>query len=431
MATDRPVEQLNLAQQRKRAKALLKRYQNAEAEALQRFQKHHPQTKKQQAAFRPRLSDAQWVIAREQGLPSWPKLKAHIERMALERQEIAAGNPVALDADIPTLHLRCGSDIQQRLKTAGFVGDFLAFVDPYCQGPVPSDADFSAFLAQRSAFIARAYGIAPHDAHQRLIREYDRLHNSASYPRVVLWFEHDAYDQLTLAHVLHHYGQTQAPQSLELICIQQFPGIERFVGLGQLSPESLRLLWETRQSITPAQLRLGQRVWQALTTPSPTALVNLVQTGTPAIPTMAPALRRHLQELPWLEDGLGLTERLTLEILADLAPLTAGRVFGELTGHREPLPYLGDTMYWRVLQELSQGPHPLMTAVADPENPAWYRRSLRLTPLGRAILNRQAHRLVAGAIDRWVGGIQLRSGAPIWCWDEAHHQALLVPPNER
>ena len=420
---------LNLAQQRKRAKDLLKSYQAAAPAALQRFKAHHPDAKLLRdfdtSVFRPTLSDAQWVIAREQGLSSWPQLKAHIERMIVAAQAIASGHPIALDGDKPTLHLRCGSDIQQGLAIAGFAGDFLEFADPYCQGPVPPDGDLSRFLAHRSAFIASAYGISPQDAQQRLARAYDRLHQSPTYPRVVLWFEHDAYDQLILAYVLHHYGQRQAPEQLALICVNRFPGIERFVGLGQLSPEGLRLLWETQRPVTPEQFALGEAVWQGLTAPTPTALVALMQTGTPAIATMAPALRRHLQELPWLEDGLSLTERLTLQILADSESLTAGRTFGLLTQQREPLPYLGDSMYWHVLRTLSQSPQPLITVRSNSAAEPWHQRQLRLTDWGQAILNGEAHRLQAGGIDRWVGGVQLLSGQPLWCWDEARDRAVL------
>jgi hypothetical protein len=112
---------------------------------------------------------------------------------------------------------------------------------------VPPDSELSRFLNTRAAFISEAYGITLKDARNRLEREYSQLYSSAQYERVVLWFEHDSYDQLVLAYVLHHFWTIQSfPKRLELICIDSFPGIERFVGLGQLSSEALRTLWEGR-----------------------------------------------------------------------------------------------------------------------------------------------------------------------------------------
>ena len=43
----------------------------------------------------------------------------------------------------------------------------------------------------------------------------------------------------------------------------EFPGSQRFLGLGQLPPEALRLLWSTRKPVTPAQLALGNAAWDA------------------------------------------------------------------------------------------------------------------------------------------------------------------------
>ncbi|MFE0754352.1 ankyrin repeat domain-containing protein [Inquilinus sp. NPDC058860] len=76
-------------QQKKRAKDLLKALRAGEAEAIARFRyshprlAHHPDSELAAAA---KLSDAQWVVAREYGFASWPRLQAHL---AGEPPEIA------------------------------------------------------------------------------------------------------------------------------------------------------------------------------------------------------------------------------------------------------------------------------------------------------------------------------------------------------
>ncbi|HVC81016.1 MAG TPA: ankyrin repeat domain-containing protein, partial [Chloroflexota bacterium] len=65
----------NLDQQRKRARELLNAARAGDPEALRRFHRHHPRFA---GKATPRLADAQLVIAREYGFPSWPKLAAHI-----------------------------------------------------------------------------------------------------------------------------------------------------------------------------------------------------------------------------------------------------------------------------------------------------------------------------------------------------------------
>jgi len=430
---------LNLEQQKKRAKELLKQFNAAQVEAVRRFQHYHPKIQRhpeQIRTFQPQLSDAQLAIARENGLTSWPKLKAHIEQLEQERRAIATGASAAPDGDRKTLHLRCGSDIHHGLRLAGFTGDFLEFADPYCQGPIIDDSDLNQFLQQRAAFIAAAYGIELRDARTRFEQEYRQLHTSHRYTRVVLWFEHDSYDQLILAYVLHHFHQATAqPERLELICIDTFPGIRPFLGLGQLPPEALRSLWRQRQPVSSHQLQTAHQVWQALTAPSPEALHQIAIAGTPAIPPLANALRRHLLELPWLEDGLSLTERLTLQILAEHSTIpqkgtpaiTAGQLFKQLTLEKDPLPYLGDSMYWQVLATLNDTPHPPFELLPETASLPWPKRQLQLNDIGKALLNQSAHWLQLNAINRWVGGVHLCHPQPIWCWDGQHSQPVLRP----
>lgn len=73
---------MNLEQQKKQARELLRSIRSGDSEALSRLRQHHtrwatinhPEVRLQVA-----LHDAQFALAREQGFASWPKLKAHAE----------------------------------------------------------------------------------------------------------------------------------------------------------------------------------------------------------------------------------------------------------------------------------------------------------------------------------------------------------------
>lgn len=73
----------NLEQQRKQARELLDAARAGDPDAAARFCSHHPRLAGVAADHWPppklSLHDAQLVLAREYGFPSWPKLKAHIE----------------------------------------------------------------------------------------------------------------------------------------------------------------------------------------------------------------------------------------------------------------------------------------------------------------------------------------------------------------
>ena len=68
----------SLEQLRKQAKELLKSCRADDPSAVARFQSHHPRGVSDK---RPALADAQLVLAREYGFPSWAKLKHHVESL--------------------------------------------------------------------------------------------------------------------------------------------------------------------------------------------------------------------------------------------------------------------------------------------------------------------------------------------------------------
>ncbi|HEY3796778.1 MAG TPA: DUF1835 domain-containing protein [Caulobacteraceae bacterium] len=411
---------LNLEQQKKRAKELLRGLHAGDGAATSRLRERHPRGPSLTPS-KAQLADAQLVLAREVGFDSWPKLKAHAEALAAART--AAAKPELAPDSPATLHIRCGHDIQGALTRAGFVGAFHAFTDPYCQGPV-IEVSLPEFLAKRAAFIGAAYGLYPDNVLQRLQAEYGALDDLGRYERVVLWFEHDSYDQLILAYLLTRLGGRGLP--LELVCAERVPAVDRFAGLGQLAPEVIRVLWDGRRPVTPTQTALAGEVWRALTASSPEALAAIASADTPSIPPMAGALTRHLQELPSTANGLALTEQLTLDILAEAGPLTARQLFNRLSREREPLPFLGDEMFWPVLAGLAGGQRPLLRAPPDPadHHGGWPGRRISLTDHGALVRSGAADWLADAPEPRWVGGVEVRPRAPAWRWNGSAVQQL-------
>ncbi|TQV75865.1 DUF1835 domain-containing protein [Denitrobaculum tricleocarpae] len=419
---------LNIEQQKKRARELQRALKSSAPDALRRAAEFHPKARNHApeiiAEKYARLSDAQLILARELGVESWPKLVRHIERLNGAREAIAEG-AAAPDARSDTIHVRCGSDIRDGLKTAGFAGDFIEFADPYCHGPVPAGDDLPEVRAQ---FISGAYGLPIEDVRARQSRETAELKEAMTRERIILWFEHDSYDQLILARILALLAEQEhrrrRSSQVELICIDRFPVITRFNGLGQLSPAALRMLWQQRQPVTPQMLKLGTRVWDALRQTSPESLFEIARTGTPALPQMAPALLRHLQELPGLDDGLGLTERLTLKMLAE-GPMTGGQLFRKLQLEREPLPYLGDLMYWSFLANLNKAEKPPIKTGTNPKPQLWPDRKIFLTPLGKELVAGRSDFQSHGAVARWVGGVEVSRHAASWRWDRTAQRPVL------
>ena len=308
------------------------------------------------------------------------------------------------------LHVTNGDSVVETMRRAHVVGDVVAWQDVLHEGPVPA-LDAAELRAVRARFLAtmNAAGAAAIEAD--LFARDERLGAAvAAEERVVLWFEHDLYDQLQLLQILA--GLPDRPAGVELICVGSFPGRPGFAGLGELDPDELMSLWPVRTPVVNEHVRAARAAWDVFRAPDPRGLARAATTPDERLPFVAPALRRLLEELPGARDGLSRTERQLLAAVAAGAR-SRGQAF-LAASEQEEARFLGDDTAFQRLEELASGPHPLLT----PE--------LELTEAGAEVLAGRADRVALNGFDRWHGGVHLRAGDGLWRWD-AERNTLVEP----
>ena len=321
------------------------------------------------------------------------------------------------------LHVTNGESAGNTLRQTVLGGAVLPWQDTLHEGPVPA-VERRELLRVRARFLAECGWGRPAalvSSFERRDRQLlDALRDDLG---VVLWFEHDLYDQLQLLDVLAlAHGVDAAP---ELIVAGSFPGRPSFAGLGELSAGELETLWPSRVRATPAVLEAAALAWAAFRAPEPTALAELAARDSAELPFLAPALRRLLEELPATSDGLSGTERRALEAVAAGAQSPPAAFVA--AQRLEDAPFLGDSWFHRSLSALGQGASRLVeTADGAPLPPPpplgdgreFARLQLRLTATGEATLRGEADRVELLGIDRWLGGAHVTTG-DLWRWDAA------------
>ena len=316
------------------------------------------------------------------------------------------------------LHVRCGNDIVGKLRAAGVPGEILVWADPLCQGPTRA-ANGEPWYELRSRFIARSYGGEAGRIAESLRAADEALERHDAADELVLWFEHDLFDQAILVHLLDRLAKRRAPGRLAIVTLDSHPSVRRFVGLGNLDAPALAELYERRMPVSPAMLAAGSAGWAALRAPTPEPAAELARTGLDALPYLPAALARHLRELPSTERGLGRTEQLALEAV-EAGATTAGAVFQRVQ-EQEPAPWLGDAMLYAILAALARLRTPLIRLGGSwPAGGAGFAASrVELTDGARAVLGRKVDAVALAGIERWVGGVELRGTRAAWRWDEA------------
>ncbi len=316
------------------------------------------------------------------------------------------------------LHLRCGDDILPMLAQAGLPGEFAKWCDPFCEGPIRDWPDDGARRAERSEWLAARFGESPAEVRRQLEAEDVTLASAARRTEVVLWFEADLFDQAILLYLLDRLAEL-APDRTSLICIGRFPGVDRFVGLGQLRPHQLAELWPGRAKVTPEQFARAREVWAALAEGDPERLWAQVEGGIPELEFMAEALRRWFAELPSTRSGLGMTEGFALAAFAAGAD-TPFHAFPAVQRF-ESRPWQGDTMLYAMIRLLASGPAPLLRAqgkLSRAGDRAFEHTKFEVTDHGRAVLAGKEDWFRLSGASRWHGNILLEAPEPAWRWDE-------------
>jgi hypothetical protein len=314
------------------------------------------------------------------------------------------------------LNITNGDSAAGTLSEAGIAGKIIAWRDVLHEGPVDSSLSLNALSKQRARFISeRGWGDFAHVSGD--FAERDRVIQHLDYfDEVVLWFEDDLYDQLQLIQLLDFFSRgTPRRKRLTLIQVDGY--------IPPLSSATLQELDESRAPVTPEQYALAQKAWKEFGSDEPSGISRLLGEKLSALPYLAFALWRHLEEFPSVANGLSRSEREALTAVEE-GHTTPVAAFLEVARNQESI-FLGDIVFYSYLERLSGKKNPLLTwtnggEVVSPtaENSREFvRRELRVTPLGRDVLAAKKDWQDINTESRWLGGVEIEPGVKGWRWD--------------
>ncbi len=263
------------------------------------------------------------------------------------------------------LHITSGETLFETLFDLG--GEVLAWRDPLDEGPVPAGLTLAELSDVRAEYIAGEWGIPLGEVQRQFWLRDEWLGNARHEDEVVLWFRETAREELQLLQVLDW-------------CSSQ-SGLKVTLVRAPVWREPLDALFRARRPVVEADYDRARRAWAAFRSPDPSELAGIARAE-------LPVLLDFLREYPSVENGLGRSEQRVLEAVAAGSP--------------------GEWMGTRWMAGLQSGPRPLVTQ--DP---------VRLTEDGRAVLEGRADWLDLHEIYRWMGGVLLEPGGPLWRWREA------------
>src|SRR5262245_3074901 len=135
-------------------------------------------------------------------------------------------------------HVANGSSTTATIEAAGLPGTRSIWADVLYEGPVPPDLSDEQLVDVRVRYLAgpgdstwgTGAGTAPALDPVNNLREWRAvIERHDSYDELILWFEHDLFEQLNLLQLLTWVPEhVPAAKPVSLICLGSYPGRAHF-----------------------------------------------------------------------------------------------------------------------------------------------------------------------------------------------------------
>jgi len=288
------------------------------------------------------------------------------------------------------------------MKKAGIKGDFLPWNDFLHEGPVPAGFTLEQLSKIRANFISELnFG-----TFKKIYKDFQQrdktLNSFKKYEKVILWFEHDLYDQLQLLQILSWFEEQNLEQTnLTLICTDSY--------IGESSVDVIQKILRYESKVLPEHLKLAKKAWEAFGQPTPEAWFKLLKESTGLLPFLQSTIFRVLEEYPNTKCGLSRSEYQTLMIISNGIE-NPEDIFVKYQSFEER-KFMGDILFYKILEDFEK-----YNIVTTPKKI----KKLTLSPLGQKLLNGEENWLNIKPLNRSIGGVNLNM-KNLWCWDMEKH----------
>jgi hypothetical protein len=316
------------------------------------------------------------------------------------------------------VHVCNGDSTADAISLADLPGEIRVWADALDRGPVLPVGDEEHYRVRGEYWAARGFG----DDRKRLV-DWDRGFDEATKAEeLILWYEHDLFDQLALIRLLARLHRRGLPAQLTIVSIDRHPEVPNFLGLGQLEPTQIAELWPRRAPLSRDAIDEAVTAWIAFTSGDPRALPFLTK-RVKAMPFLGGAIERLLEEYPDATSGMSRTERQLLAAIA--RGENSGAALMTLSHNSDPRYTLTDLILLETLRELGRcGFIEGAPTDAKPSEQALKSLAPTVTPLGRQALAGAIDRVHECGIDEWHGGVHLQGKGPVWRWTSSDRKLV-------
>ncbi|MCJ8210840.1 DUF1835 domain-containing protein [Mucilaginibacter sp. RS28] len=249
------------------------------------------------------------------------------------------------------LHILNGDATAAGFNTSGIEGDAIIWREVFSEGPLSAAID-AEFWNTRAQWISETFHTTPDEYRANVLGQLEKLGNP--YTEINLWFEFDLHCQVNLLGVMQLLSrQIDLDEPvISLICPDNYPGVEDFRGMGQLTGDQLEDLYESRVQLSEYDFKLAAEAWDVYVKQEGPALQQFIQSigfwGN--MHMLKPALEAHLKRLQKNENGLNHIQQ-TLKDIYDSGVTERAEIYKQFWA-KEKIYGMGDSELDAYLQSI-------------------------------------------------------------------------------
>lgn len=295
------------------------------------------------------------------------------------------------------MHIHCGDCSADILKSVLPDSEIIVWCDLLFDGPLRADVPAEQFIRRRAEFISETMGgaISVEKCMAKFNRQENDLEKYKVHEEIYFWFDACMYDQFIMLRLLDYFNSGDLKgKKLKLICIGEYHGIDRFLGLGQLNADQLLSLMDKAVILSDSDLKNAAVAWGIIRSEKAEDIINFSDYDAVKFPYFAEAFQRFCQQYPSKENGLNRFENEILKVISE-GKNKPSEIFKSVSDI-EARPFFGDTYMWYVIRKLSQ----LKAAPVIIEGPGFFpswavvdidRWKIFITEAGKKVLSRSSY----------------------------------------
>lgn len=299
--------------------------------------------------------------------------------------------------------------------------DLFVHFDPLSCGPLKPCRTLSEWQDSRNVYLQSMY--EDRAVQDETSKRFDLTRNAVrlrDYDLMTIWIGTGLEEQLLLLYTIFVLRQMGIEKPIVQVLLFESTATHRFPvrSMGELNPIQI--------SRFPAPIIIDderhgycERLWNAVTSSEPDAIVaECKQTDSP-LPAIPAALKYLQRRFPQKKSGLFYWDEKLLKNVTEYGPRAASIIGRTIGSDLSDGDLMGESYLFARLRYLANVPEPL---VAFKSSVMTVRGSeVELTSFGRSVLLGDAFSLTLNPVDEWIGGVHVSSSnGNIWLYEDGN-----------